>query len=261
MSSMNYDAELGRIQRRLAHCKDIELRRTAVHGALDLHFGEQALEIGCGGGLYARDAGHRVGPTGRVCAVDVSRDQIAAAKELCADMHCVECLVSDALALPYEDATFDAAFGVQVIEYLPELDKVLRELHRVLHVGGRLLIFATNWSSVVWHSTQPDRMRRILREWNEHAPFPDLPAMLPASLKRAGFAELRQTPVPVLNVSYDVTTFSYWIARLIKAFLAGRASIRGEEIKSWFAEFDELQARGEYFYCSTPVITQAVKLE
>ncbi|MEO8718507.1 MAG: methyltransferase domain-containing protein [Burkholderiales bacterium] len=261
MGSMNYDADLGRIQRTLACSKDIALRRTAVHSALDLRSGEQVLEIGCGGGLYACDAGHRVGPTGRVCAVDASRDQIAAAKEQCANMQWVECAVGNALALPYEDGTFNAAFGVQVIEYLPELDTVLRELHRVLHTGGRLLIFATNWTSVVWHSTQPDRMQRMLREWNEHAPFPDLPAILPASLKRAGFAELRQTPVPVLNTSYDVTSFSYWIARLMKAFLAGRGSMRGEEIESWFAEFDELQSRGEYFYCSTPVITQAVKLK
>jgi demethylmenaquinone methyltransferase/2-methoxy-6-polyprenyl-1,4-benzoquinol methylase len=52
----------------------------------------------------------------------------------------LEWVEGDALALPFEDATFDAAtvgFGVR---NLAELDRGLRELRRVLRPGGRLAI-------------------------------------------------------------------------------------------------------------------------
>jgi demethylmenaquinone methyltransferase/2-methoxy-6-polyprenyl-1,4-benzoquinol methylase len=53
----------------------------------------------------------------------------------------VEWLEGDVLSLPFEDATFDAAtigFGVRNLS--DDLERGLRELHRVLGPGGRLAI-------------------------------------------------------------------------------------------------------------------------
>jgi len=49
-----------------------------------------------------------MGPTGRVCAIDRSADQIAAAQSRCAELAWVTCRVGDAVALPYERGAFDA---------------------------------------------------------------------------------------------------------------------------------------------------------
>jgi ubiquinone/menaquinone biosynthesis C-methylase UbiE len=35
-----------------------------------------------------------------------------------------------------------------VLEYVSNLDQALRELHRVLRRGGRMLILATNWKNI-----------------------------------------------------------------------------------------------------------------
>jgi arsenite methyltransferase len=261
MTSMSYEGDVGRIQRALAMSDDIARRRSAVIEALHLRSGEKVVEVGCGGGSYAREVGVRVGPDGRVRALDVSGDQIAAAKARCADLPWVECTVGDVRALPFEDGEFDAAFAVQVLEYIPELDRALEELKRMLCVGGRLLVFATNWSSLVWHSAEPERMRQVLRAWNGHAPFPDLPTILPYRMKQVGLSVLEQLPIPVLNTSYDETSFSYLMARLIRSFLAGRQGIPPVALDSWLSEFDDLHARSAYFFCSTPVITQGKKLQ
>jgi SAM-dependent methyltransferase len=46
----------------------------------------------------------------------------------------------DARRLPYDDATFDAAFLVAVLGEIPDQDAALRELRRVLKTSGRLVV-------------------------------------------------------------------------------------------------------------------------
>jgi ubiquinone/menaquinone biosynthesis C-methylase UbiE len=47
---------------------------------------------------------------------------------------------SDATAMPYEDATYDAAYLTTVLGEIPDQDAALRELARVLRPGGRLVV-------------------------------------------------------------------------------------------------------------------------
>ena len=102
--------------------------------------------------LFDDEAARFVGPTGRVCAIDISPDQIAAAQQRGAEFGWVECRTADIASPPYGDAEFDAVFAVQVLEYMTDLDAALRQIHRMLRPGGGLVIVATDWSSAVWHS-------------------------------------------------------------------------------------------------------------
>jgi ubiquinone/menaquinone biosynthesis C-methylase UbiE len=149
MTNITFDDEMGRLQRDLAKCEDMVARRSTVLEALNLRAGERVLEVGCGGGFYVYECGRLVGSKGRVAAIDLSADQLAATRELCADLPWVECQVANALDLPYGEAEFDAAYGVQVIEYMVDFGKALREIHRVLRPGGRFINLATNYHSIV----------------------------------------------------------------------------------------------------------------
>lgn len=169
---------------RLPESQDLVIRRGTVLEALNLRTGERVLEAGCGGGYYAFEAATFVGPTGRVCAIDISPDQIGAAQARCADVAWVECRTADIASSPYDDAEFDAVFAVQVLEYLADLDGALRHIHRMLRPGGRLVIVATDWSSAVWHSENMPRMQRVMAAWAPHTLCPDLPAILAARLRR-----------------------------------------------------------------------------
>jgi ubiquinone/menaquinone biosynthesis C-methylase UbiE len=261
MSILAFADEMARLQRALAQCHDMVVRRSAVLEALRLHSGERVLEVGCGGGFYAYEAAQCVGRTGRVCAVDLSADQIAAAQARCAELEWAECRVGDAAKLPYGNEEFTALYGVQVFEYVVKLDDALREICRVLRPGGRVVILATNWSSVVWHSEQPERMEQVLSAWTAHAPYPDLPAILLARLRQSGMTPIRQAPVPVLNTSYHANSFSYYLARMIRPFVVGRQAITQDDADAWLAEFEELEQRGSYFFSSTPIVTEAIKVE
>jgi len=265
MSTLTFDEDTARLQRALTLCHDLVVRRSTVLQALNLSRGEQVLEVGCGGGSYAREAARSVGPEGRICAVDISEAQVAAATDYCTDFPQVECRVADMENLPYEDNTFDVVFGAQVFEYVPNLEGSLADIRRVLKPGGRVIILDTNWSSLVWYSTDPERMRRILTAWDAHAHYPDLPAMLPAQLRATGLQPVGQHPVAIVNTSYNENSFSYWIARMMKRFITdgGKAespAVDHATVDAWLAEFDTLETQGRYFFSSTPILTHAVSV-
>lgn len=52
----------------------------------------------------------------------------------------------DGHALPFPDATFDAVLCTEVIEHIPDPTEIIREMHRVLKPGGRL-IATIPWSA------------------------------------------------------------------------------------------------------------------
>ena len=96
--------------------------------------GDRVLDACCGTGDLAI-AGAQAG--GVVTGVDFSAPMLERARRKAPELEWVE---GDALALPFEDGSFDAAtvgFGVR---NLADLDGGLRELRRVLRPGGRLAI-------------------------------------------------------------------------------------------------------------------------
>ena len=78
----------------------------------------------------------------------------------------------------------------------------------MLRPGGRLLVLDTDWDSIVWHSTRPHRMERVLAAWNEHLAHPYLPRRLPGLLRDAGLEPTDVAIIPILNVGANRETYS-----------------------------------------------------
>lgn len=96
------------------------------------------LEHGGGLGMYAAQIMQRF-PTSRVHLFDIEPERIAHAQALVPNS-----LVAAAEALPYADERFDTVFSNEVIEHVSDDRAALREIVRVLKVGGRAVIFCPN---------------------------------------------------------------------------------------------------------------------
>ena len=196
---------------------DIVEQRRATRALLALQPGETVLDIGSGPGFLADEMAAEVGTEGAVHGLDPSEAMLAIARRRETG---VEYAVGDANSLPYDDETFDAVVSTQVYEYVPDMPAALTEARRVLRPGGRLLILDTDWDAVVWHSSDRDRMLRVLEKWNDHLADPYLPRRLPALLRDAGFELASTTIIPILNQGPETATLSHGVMPLIADFVS-----------------------------------------
>jgi SAM-dependent methyltransferase len=61
----------------------------------------------------------------------------------------------DAQELPFPDGHFDTVLVNEVLEHVPDQDKALLEIHRVLRPGGYLVVFSPNrWYPVETHGVR-----------------------------------------------------------------------------------------------------------
>jgi ubiquinone/menaquinone biosynthesis C-methylase UbiE len=106
-----------------------------------LQSGERVLEIACGTGLVTWPAAEAVGPTGRVVATDISDRMVERTAAEAARRGCghVSCRRMDAESIDEAADTFDVVLCALGLMYVPDVAVALRESHRVLAPGGRLV--------------------------------------------------------------------------------------------------------------------------
>jgi SAM-dependent methyltransferase len=103
--------------------------------------GEAILEIGCGHGrTLARIA---QGPCGYLAGIDASEVMVRLARRRLRrriEAGRAEVSLGASSALPHPDARFDAVLAVHVLYFWTDPLADLREIHRVLRPGGRVLL-------------------------------------------------------------------------------------------------------------------------
>jgi arsenite methyltransferase len=248
MTGMAFDDSVARAIETMYSTADIVHQRRAVIDLLDPRAGEDVLDIGSGPGYLACEIAQRMGPRGAVHGVDPSTSMLAIAARRSAGEHAAPVAFGpgEAVALPFPDGSFDAVTATQVYEYVADIPAALAEARRVLRPGGRLLVLDTDWDSLVWHSSDPARMRRVVTAWDEHLADPHLPRRLGRLLTDAGFAVARRQVHPLLDAGYDAGTFSAGVIDLIADFVPGRAGVTDAEVHAWRTDLVGLGA--DYFF-------------
>jgi demethylmenaquinone methyltransferase / 2-methoxy-6-polyprenyl-1,4-benzoquinol methylase len=113
--------------------------RSAVVAETRLTPGDSAIDVAAGTGLLATELADRVGPFGRIVAVDLSPAMVERGTDRARDIVQLEFVLGDALALPFDDGRFGAATIAFGLGALSDPVAGIRELVRVVRPGGRVV--------------------------------------------------------------------------------------------------------------------------
>jgi ubiquinone/menaquinone biosynthesis C-methylase UbiE len=258
MSTIFDEATSKRLER-MYGSKDIVNRRRLVREALAAAPGERILDIGCGPGFYEAELLEEVGAGGSIVGIDSSPDMLALARRRCQGQPNVEFREGAATSPPVDDATFDAAVCVQVLEYVPDATAALAAMQRALNPGGRIVVWDTDFATMSWHSSDPARMARVLKAYDDHLAHPSLPRTLPARLRAAGFDDVSVTGHCFTTAELSSETHGGAFLPMIAAFVPGHQGVTKEEAKAWEADQHDLAGRGEFFYSCSQFCFTATK--
>jgi arsenite methyltransferase len=112
------------------------------HAIAPLPAGATVLDVGCGAGTDLLLAALRIGPKGAAIGVDMTEAMRAIAADgarICGLTN-VDVREGDAAALPVDDRSVDVVISNGVLNLVPEKERAIAEMARVLKPGGRLQI-------------------------------------------------------------------------------------------------------------------------
>ena len=187
---------------------------TMMAGQLDLQPDDDLLEVGCGSArMLAEQASH----VRHVAGLDASEIQVGMARRRLADRIAAgtaEVVLGDATALPWEDGRFSVVGSLNCLKFVPDPQKALTEMRRVLRPGGRAVLTLDpavrepNRSGKVSAFGEWEWSADAARQMMEEAGFADVsvgraPTRIPLQLVRGvkwaspPVAEVTETPLLV----------------------------------------------------------------
>ena len=107
--------------------------------------GMQVLEVGCGSGAITTFVARAVGNKGNVYALDIQPKMLQQLEKKLSqpknrDITNIKLIESNAYDLPFDDNSLDLVFMITVFGEIPDRNKALQEIKRVLKPGGILAI-------------------------------------------------------------------------------------------------------------------------
>jgi ubiquinone/menaquinone biosynthesis C-methylase UbiE len=128
--------------------------------------GEVVVDFGCGPGYVAAQLARLTGPEGHVHAVDVNASFVERARAVATEAgRAARVTVHHSLdeRVPLPDGSVDRVYAKNVLEYVPDLQAVLVELHRTLRPGGTMVASDSDFGFVVIEPLDPAEVAELFQ--------------------------------------------------------------------------------------------------
>ena len=105
---------------------------------------QRVLELGCGNAVFWKAVSNRIPTDIRLVLSDVSQGMLDAAKKNTSELKFIEeYAVIDVQDIPYDNNSFDIIVANYMLGFVPNIDKALNEISRVLKPNG--VLFSANY--------------------------------------------------------------------------------------------------------------------
>jgi ubiquinone/menaquinone biosynthesis C-methylase UbiE len=123
----------------------------------NLNLKGHAIDLGCGTGRWAR----LVAPKFKqMSLLDGSDKSINVAKKMLSNHKNIKFVHADLKNIPSEDNAYDFAYSLGVLHHVPNVNKALKEINRILKPGSPFLVYlyysfdnAPYWYRLIWNAS------------------------------------------------------------------------------------------------------------
>ena len=223
-------------------------RERLIRDGTTLAPGSRLLEVGCGAGAVLAVLGQEF-PGVRLVGVDREPKQLEfAARHLERSGVRAELVEADALALPFDDESFDHVWMMWFLEHVPDPVGALREARRVLVPGGAITAIEVDYSTFRAVPSSPafDSMALAMVGAMRAAGWSDAGTRLPGWLREAGFGNVVEGERPFWWEGAELASEADYSGDVVESALDALKHVPGadeDELRAGLAHLRGLPAR------------------
>src|SRR5262249_4427722 len=223
---------------------------------LRLRNGGRVLDLGCGLGDDTFRIAERVGASGRATAVDGSTGMIAEARGRAETRGLpVDFEVGDSQALRFAEGTFDGVRAERMLMHVPDADRAIGEMARVLVPGGRISVLDFDWETQVCDSPYKETTRTIALTFCDGMKNCWIGRRMSRLFASHGIADVAvETKTVFITYEFLKLLLGGHVARLHDTGVVSR-----EEANEWWTSLAAADRDGTFLYGFTGFIVSGTK--
>ncbi len=181
---------------RASNLRMIEADPNGYYSFLEPRPGITVLDVGTGTGTLLHGLAKLGGPQGKVVGIDRSNTMIAEAIRRAQLDSPLEFQVGDAYDLQFSDSSFDRAMSHIVFQHLPQPERALKEMVRVVKPGGKVVLTEQDWDTLFFDCDDKALTRRIVHAFSDTVPNGQIGRGLPRMFAEAGLEQIAVQVIP-----------------------------------------------------------------
>ncbi len=220
-------------------------RHRLITAGTELAPGTRLLEGGCGVGAVLAVLGQGY-PGLQLSGVDIEPKQLEFARGHLARSGVEASLVeADALALPFDDESFDHVWMMWFLEHVADPVAALREARRVLVPGGSITAIEVDYGTCYASPSTPamEALFRAMVQGMAAAGWSDAGTRLPGWLRESGFLDIDEGERPFAFEDDDLANQARYAADVMESALPALAQLpvaTEEELRDGLADLRAL---------------------
>ena len=252
---MEFKNEIAIIQQKATQTNVGVIRRQAILNELNIQKGQTIIDIGCGGGHLLKEISLAVGEQGKIIGVDSSDFQIKSAKDLCSGLSNVELLCCNADNIIIEPKSCDAVTSTQTLEYIEDIDDVLREMKKLQKQNSRFVNISTLWDFFGFHGPDPE-LNKIMHDSMKGQKHPMLPVELSGKLEKLGYKNIKTQEINFFIRNKHDNSFPKY-HEILMSNAARNKGVSEKHIFDWQNQLENAEREGNFAFTAYSVLTTA----
>ena len=254
---MKFSNNVSSLQQKLSASSAGINRRQSILNSLDVKTGDTILDIGCGGGHLLEELSLCTGASGKVIGIDPSESQLLSAKERCKNLRNVSFIQCYADKIDLPNNSCDAITSIQTLEYIEDIDTVLKEIKRLQSSNSKFANVSTLWDFYRFYGPEKKLNDLIHEVFKDHCFHQMLPTQLNGKLENLGFTNIKTKELSFVITKRNSNSF----ATFAETFLANFAISKGvskEKVLKWREQLKRAEKKGYFCFTNFPVLTEAI---